>query len=189
MKIRTGLLALTVVAGLLAFHPAAAQAATCQGYVGLTFDDGPSNDHTPAILNALKANGLRATMFNEGQYAAQYPAQVRAQVDAGMWVGNHSYTHPHLIQQSQSAIDSELSRTQSAISAMRSYTAASRTRSSQANAVVMRLAGKPGPNAGACAAPSVNRSAQSRAMTMRPNSAGAPSFGSSSRRTPSAANQ
>src|SRR6185369_9707818 len=94
---------------------APAQAATCNGYVGLTFDDGPSNDHTPAILNALKANGLRATMFNEGQFAAQFPAQVQAEVNAGMWVGNHSYTHPHLIQQSQAQIDSEVSRTQQAI--------------------------------------------------------------------------
>ncbi|MHB9863836.1 polysaccharide deacetylase family protein [Streptomyces sp. YIM S03343] len=93
----------------------AAASATCSGYVGLTFDDGPSNDHTPALLNALKQNGLRATMFNEGQYAASYPAQVQAEINAGMWVGNHSYTHPHLIQQSQSQIDSELSRTQQAV--------------------------------------------------------------------------
>jgi hypothetical protein len=83
--------------------------------VGITFDDGPSNDHTPAILNALKQSGMRATMFNEGQYAAAYPAQVQAEINAGMWVGNHSYTHPHLIQESQAQIDSELSRTQQAI--------------------------------------------------------------------------
>ncbi|WP_433293302.1 polysaccharide deacetylase family protein [Actinoplanes sp. CA-030573] len=108
---------LTVVAASTVVGLAAgpAQAATCNGYVGLTFDDGPSNDHTPAILNALRQNGLRATMFNEGQYAAAYPAQVRAEVSAGMWVGNHSYTHPHLIQQSQAQIDSEISRTQQAI--------------------------------------------------------------------------
>ncbi|MFD4973577.1 polysaccharide deacetylase family protein [Streptomyces sp. NPDC058424] len=105
------------VAGSLTVDAAPSYAATCNGYVGLTFDDGPSNDRTPALLNALKQNGLRATMFNEGQFAASYPAQVRAQVDAGMWVGNHSYTHPHLIQQSQSQIDSELSRTQQAIAA------------------------------------------------------------------------
>ncbi|MGW2473242.1 polysaccharide deacetylase family protein [Streptomyces sp. NPDC001665] len=102
---------------LTATAAAPAQAAACNGYVGLTFDDGPSNDHTPALLNALKQNGLRATMFNEGQFAASYPAQVKAQVDAGMWVGNHSYTHPHLTQQSQAQIDSELSRTQQAIAA------------------------------------------------------------------------
>ncbi|MGX9883905.1 polysaccharide deacetylase family protein [Streptomyces sp. NPDC002276] len=93
-----------------------AQAATCGGYVGLTFDDGPSGN-TPALLNALKQNGLRATTFNEGQYAAAYPAQVRAEVAAGMWVGNHSYTHPHLTQQTQATIDSEIYRTQQAIAA------------------------------------------------------------------------
>src|SRR5690348_1929045 len=96
---------------------APAQAATCGGYVGLTFDDGPSNAHTPGLLNALRQNGLRATMFNEGQYAAAYPAQVRAEVSAGMWVGNHSYTHPHMTQLSQSQMDSEVSRTQQAIAA------------------------------------------------------------------------
>ncbi|MEU6348187.1 polysaccharide deacetylase family protein [Streptomyces sp. NPDC047072] len=99
-----------------AVHGAAAQAAACSGYVGLTFDDGPTGN-TPALLNSLKANGLRATMFNEGQYAAANPAQVRAQVSAGMWVGNHSYTHPHLTQQTQATIDSEISRTQQAIAA------------------------------------------------------------------------
>lgn len=108
-------LAATVSLGLTATAATPSQAATCNGYVGLTFDDGPSNDHTPALLNALKQNGLRATMFNEGQYAASYPSQVQAEVDAGMWVGNHSYTHPHLIQKSQAEIDSEVSRTQQAI--------------------------------------------------------------------------
>ncbi|MDF6022720.1 polysaccharide deacetylase family protein [Streptomyces sp. JH34] len=92
----------------------AATAAACNGYVGLTFDDGPSSS-TPALLDALKRNGLRATMFNQGQNAAAGPSQVRAQVDAGMWVGNHSYTHPHLTQQTQIQIDSEISRTQQAI--------------------------------------------------------------------------
>ena len=92
----------------------AATTAACNGYVGLTFDDGPSTS-TPALLNALKQNGLRATMFNQGQYAAANPSLVRAQVDAGMWVANHSYTHPHMTQLSQAQMDSEISRTQQAI--------------------------------------------------------------------------
>ncbi|MFC9290903.1 polysaccharide deacetylase family protein [Streptomyces sp. NPDC057052] len=103
-------------AGTLTVQAAPAKAAACNGYVGLTFDDGPSGS-TPGLLSALKQNGLRATMFNQGQYAAANPAQVRAQVDAGMWVGNHSYTHPHLPQLSSSQIDSEISRTQQAIAA------------------------------------------------------------------------
>ncbi|MFG2128722.1 polysaccharide deacetylase family protein [Streptomyces sp. NPDC048751] len=102
-------------AGALGVHAGTpAQAAACNGYVGLTFDDGPSGN-TTALLNALKQNGLRATMFNQGQYAAANPAQVRAQVNAGMWVANHSYTHPHLTQLGQAQIDSEISRTQQAI--------------------------------------------------------------------------
>ncbi|MER7193633.1 polysaccharide deacetylase family protein [Streptomyces flaveolus] len=91
-----------------------ARAAACTGYVGLTFDDGPSST-TQALLNALKQNGLRATMFNQGQYAAQNPSLVRAQVDAGMWVANHSYTHPHMTQLSQAQMDAEISRTQQAV--------------------------------------------------------------------------
>jgi peptidoglycan/xylan/chitin deacetylase (PgdA/CDA1 family) len=91
-----------------------AQAAACNGYVGLTFDDGPSGN-TSALLNALRQNGLRATMFNTGQNAAANRSQVAAQVSAGMWVANHSYTHPHLTQLSAAQIESEISRTQQAI--------------------------------------------------------------------------
>ncbi|MDQ1039031.1 peptidoglycan/xylan/chitin deacetylase (PgdA/CDA1 family) [Streptomyces sp. V3I8] len=106
----------TLAAGAAPAQAAAGTAAACNGYVGLTFDDGPSGS-TPALLDALKRNGLRATMFNQGQYAAANASKVRAQVDAGMWVGNHSYTHPHLTQLGQSQIDSEISRTQQAIAA------------------------------------------------------------------------
>ncbi|GIE75182.1 acetylxylan esterase [Actinoplanes philippinensis] len=105
--------------GFVLADPAArpSHAAACNGYVGLTFDDGPSASNTRTLLTALRNNGLRATMFNTGQNAAANAALVKAQVDAGMWVGNHSYTHPHLTQQSQATIDSEISRTQSAIAA------------------------------------------------------------------------
>jgi peptidoglycan/xylan/chitin deacetylase (PgdA/CDA1 family) len=105
--------------GLVLADPAArpSRAADCNGYVGLTFDDGPSTSNTRNLLTALRNNGLRATMFNQGQYAAANPALVKAQVDAGMWVANHSYTHPHMTQLSQATMDSEISRTQSAIAA------------------------------------------------------------------------
>ncbi|HWO58716.1 MAG TPA: polysaccharide deacetylase family protein [Umezawaea sp.] len=110
----TGLaVAALAVASTVAATPA--NAAACNGYVGLTFDDGPSSGNTPALLNALRQNGLRATMFNQGNNAAANPAQVRAEAQAGMWIGNHSYSHPHLTQQSQAQVDSEISRTQQAI--------------------------------------------------------------------------
>ncbi|GGN67606.1 acetylxylan esterase [Actinoplanes lobatus] len=96
---------------------AAAPAACSSGYVGLTYDDGPNAGNTTNLLNALRQNGLRATMFNTGQNAAANPGLVRAQVDAGMWVANHSYTHPHMLTLSSAQMSSELSRTQSAIQA------------------------------------------------------------------------
>jgi peptidoglycan/xylan/chitin deacetylase (PgdA/CDA1 family) len=101
-----------VLSAVLAAAPA--QAAACNGYVGLTFDDGPSGN-TTALLSALRQNGLRATMFNTGQNAAANGGLVAAQVSAGMWVANHSYTHPHLTQLSAAQIESEISRTQQAI--------------------------------------------------------------------------
>jgi peptidoglycan/xylan/chitin deacetylase (PgdA/CDA1 family) len=107
--------AVAAAATLVAVGAGPSEAATCAGYVGLTFDDGPTAGSVQNLLSALRANGLRATMFNEGQYAAANPALVKAEVDAGMWVGNHSYTHPHLIQQSQASIESEVARTQTAI--------------------------------------------------------------------------
>ncbi|MGC5009625.1 polysaccharide deacetylase family protein [Streptosporangium sp. DT93] len=85
------------------------------GYVGLTFDDGPNPGTTTALLNALTANGVRATMFNVGQNAQNNASLVRAQQDAGMWIGNHSWTHPHLTRMSVPQIQSELQRTQQAL--------------------------------------------------------------------------
>ncbi|MFF3380002.1 polysaccharide deacetylase family protein [Streptomyces sp. NPDC002680] len=111
---RLSLLAVAALAVATALTASPARAAVCNGYVGLTFDDGPSSS-TTALLGALTGNGLRATMFNQGQYAAASPALVRAQVSAGMWVGNHSYTHPHLTQLGQAQIDSEIARTQQAV--------------------------------------------------------------------------
>jgi peptidoglycan/xylan/chitin deacetylase (PgdA/CDA1 family) len=91
-----------------------AAAATCNGYVGLTYDDGPTGS-TSALLTALRNNGARATMFNIGQKVQQNPGAAQAQISAGMWVGNHSWTHPHLTQMSQAQMQSELSQTQNAI--------------------------------------------------------------------------
>ena len=88
---------------------------TCSaGYVGLTYDDGPTGS-TGTLLNTLRNNGARATMFNIGQKVQQNPSAAASQISAGMWVGNHSWTHPHLTQMSQAQMQSELSQTQNAI--------------------------------------------------------------------------
>ncbi|MFG3341148.1 polysaccharide deacetylase family protein [Glycomyces sp. NPDC048151] len=93
---------------------APAQAQTCNGYVALTFDDGPGGN-TTSLLNALTANGLRATFFNIGRNAAANPSLARAQVNAGMWVANHTQTHPDLTKLSNTQIAQELSSAQQSI--------------------------------------------------------------------------
>jgi peptidoglycan/xylan/chitin deacetylase (PgdA/CDA1 family) len=84
------------------------------GYVALTYDDGPSAT-TPQLLAALRANRLRATFFNQGNNALTNPESVRAQVRAGMWIGNHTYSHPHLPQIGESATFQEIASTQWAL--------------------------------------------------------------------------
>jgi len=64
--------------------------------VSLTFDDGPDADHTPRILDALAAAGVRGAFFMVGRQAESHPAVARAVAAAGHDVGNHTYGHRHL---------------------------------------------------------------------------------------------
>ncbi|GHH78773.1 hypothetical protein GCM10018793_30130 [Streptomyces sulfonofaciens] len=90
-------------------------AACPNGYVGLTYDDGPNPSSTTALLNALKAGGARATFFIWGQHAQQYPSLLRQEQAAGMWIGNHTWTHPHLPQIGEPAAYNEIAQTQQII--------------------------------------------------------------------------
>jgi peptidoglycan/xylan/chitin deacetylase (PgdA/CDA1 family) len=87
------------------------QKTSCAGYVGLTFDDAPTGN-TQNLIDALRSAGLRATMFNIGQRAQNNPALVRAQLDAGLWIGNHTFTHPHLPTLTEAQVQSQLQQTQ-----------------------------------------------------------------------------
>lgn len=109
-------LKLALLTPLLLLAPVApAHAAACNGYVALTYDDGPTAQFTRPLLTALQRAGARATFFNMGSRVQQQPSLASAQVQAGMWVGNHTWSHPHLTQLSQSAIAQEISSTQNAI--------------------------------------------------------------------------
>jgi endo-1,4-beta-xylanase len=86
-----------------------------QGYVGLTFDDGPYPNTTMPLLNALRAGGARATFFIWGEHAQRNPNLLQATASAGMWIANHTFTHPHLPQLGEPAVRNEISRTQEAV--------------------------------------------------------------------------
>ena len=61
--------------------------------VALTFDDGPNN-YTPAVLDALKTAGVKATFFIVGRMAEAHPAILARIAAEGHLLGNHSATHP-----------------------------------------------------------------------------------------------
>lgn len=63
--------------------------------VGLTFDDGPDPEVTPAVLDLLKMANVRATFFCVGQRAERYPDLVAAIRARGHGVENHTYSHPN----------------------------------------------------------------------------------------------
>ncbi|GIE86050.1 polysaccharide deacetylase family protein [Actinoplanes regularis] len=87
----------------------------CTGYVALTFDDGPTPGNTETLLQVLRDAGARATMFNTGANVAANPELTRAQLAAGMWIGNHSWDHPHMTQLTPAEQAAQLSRTQDVI--------------------------------------------------------------------------
>jgi peptidoglycan/xylan/chitin deacetylase (PgdA/CDA1 family) len=78
--------------------------------VALTFDDAPSS-HTEEVLSILKEKGVRATFYEIGKAIEQYPTEAKSISDAGMEVGNHSYSHSRFLFKSQSFIDSEIQKT------------------------------------------------------------------------------
>jgi peptidoglycan/xylan/chitin deacetylase (PgdA/CDA1 family) len=61
--------------------------------VALTFDDGPSPEGTPPILDVLSRRRVKATFFVVGRKAAEHADVLRAIVRGGHAVGNHSFTH------------------------------------------------------------------------------------------------
>lgn len=61
--------------------------------VALTFDDGPWPGATPAVLEILAHEGVRATFFWIGQQLERYPDLARQVVTEGHAVGNHTYSH------------------------------------------------------------------------------------------------
>lgn len=62
----------------------------------LTFDDGPWPGTTPKVLDALKAECVRATFFLLGKNAEAAPALARRTLAEGHTIGHHSYAHPLL---------------------------------------------------------------------------------------------
>ncbi|MDR3463446.1 MAG: polysaccharide deacetylase family protein [Beijerinckiaceae bacterium] len=62
--------------------------------VVLTFDDGPDAATTPAVLDALAAQCVKATFFLIGRNAQANPRIARRELAEGHTIGHHSFSHP-----------------------------------------------------------------------------------------------
>lgn len=63
--------------------------------VYLTFDDGPSKDITPQILDVLKENDVKATFFVLGARVDLYPQILKREYEEGHYIANHGYSHDY----------------------------------------------------------------------------------------------
>src|SRR6202007_273382 len=91
-------------------------------YIAMTFDDGPSPETTPRLLEILKQRNIKATFFMIGQNAQSNPAIVQRILAEGHEIGNHSWTHPQLSKLSNDRVSEEITKTQAAIKNACGYT-------------------------------------------------------------------
>jgi peptidoglycan/xylan/chitin deacetylase (PgdA/CDA1 family) len=90
--------------------------------IAFTFDDGPSWETTPTLLDELERRHLRATFFvtghrmdGEGPVATRNRAVLRRTWEAGHLVGNHTYHHDLMDTMSPDTLRFELDRTEALI--------------------------------------------------------------------------
>jgi peptidoglycan-N-acetylglucosamine deacetylase len=82
----------------------------------LTFDDGPGPS-TAAILDALAAEGTRATFFVLGRQVRRHPDLVRRMRDEGHQVACHGYDHGILVLRGPAHVRDQIRRTREAVEA------------------------------------------------------------------------
>lgn len=78
----------------------------------LTFDDGPTPQVTPKILDVLKQYQVKATFFVIGNLAEQHKDLIQREFNEKHAIGNHSYSHIYKkIYQSAASFTAEVEKT------------------------------------------------------------------------------
>lgn len=83
--------------------------------VVLTFDDGPSPDWTPKILDELARENIKAVFFMIGHHAQKYPDIARRVAQEGHTIGNHGYAHSVMLYYTPAEIEEEIKYTEHVI--------------------------------------------------------------------------
>ncbi len=90
--------------------------ASGRGYA-LTFDDGPHAQGTPAVLEILRAERVRATFFLVGEQVRRNPGLAREILAAGHGIGVHCDRHRNLLRLAPWQVREDITRAQATITA------------------------------------------------------------------------
>lgn len=89
---------------------------TCTGApVALTFDDGPSRDHSTRLADILARNNVRATFFMTGRSVTARPGRARRFARDGHRIYNHTYDHVDLTASTDEEIRDQIASTRRAL--------------------------------------------------------------------------
>jgi peptidoglycan/xylan/chitin deacetylase (PgdA/CDA1 family) len=83
--------------------------------IALTFDDGPSPQHTSALLKVLKRHQIQASFFCLGVCVDRFPHLAQDIYEQGHWLGLHGYDHRSFAAMQPSELRQELENTKRAI--------------------------------------------------------------------------
>src|SRR2546428_7478948 len=84
-------------------------------YIAMTFDDGPSANLTPKLLDLPATRHFKVTFLVIGENVAEHPETVARAAREGHEIGNHSWSHPNFGKMSDDNVRSQLRRTDDAI--------------------------------------------------------------------------
>lgn len=80
------------------------------GGVALTYDDGPHPEGTPAVLDALREQGVKATFFLVGEQVERYPDLAAQIVQEGHEAAVHGFRHRNQMRLAPRAFAYDLER-------------------------------------------------------------------------------
>ncbi|MGV0025256.1 polysaccharide deacetylase family protein [Phormidesmis priestleyi] len=83
--------------------------------IALTFDDGPSPQHTFALLEVLERHRIPASFFWLGVCVDRSPQLAQFIYEQGHWIGLHGYDHRSFAAMQPSKLKQELEKTKRAI--------------------------------------------------------------------------
>lgn len=87
-------------------------------FVALTFDDGPTKNVTPLLLDGLSSHYVNATFFLCGYRMDEQPDLVQCIQSAGHEIGIHGYSHTFLQNLSQEDVERELTQSAEILTAI-----------------------------------------------------------------------